>query len=1414
MTTPLQQPTTIPVAFGNGLLRASPIIVLLTIVFWVLGRTSAPSLKIDGKSPHGMVSLQLSDSAKTAKAIVSTWQSQTVSGNDSPNGETLIDVAVKNLKNDDFDIRVYLVSLALALCCAHWRLDSTRSNAWILDAVSLLCGLSLVAAAASDCGFENPGLGAFLNHPDTITEEAVAKVRFAAQIKFSLLSLVVAWLTTSIFAIIRRTVIERSQDAERGHRRFSELYRAEQVVRRDPTPPSVAAMGDEPWIQDQPEELVGLALSGGGIRSSTFNLGLLQGLHFLKLLPMFDYLSTVSGGGYIGSWWSAWRKRFADKNPTESRADLKVFPTKRPDQPEPDEVRHLREFSNFLAPRWGLFETEMWIALIAVMFGLGPTLLTGVVVLAIAQMCWLVTTTHLSLPNTFWVLPFVVVAPLAAVLFFAEEAWRKNRKSDQSKTPSTTYFGTAGFALILSCLISFYGPRWVESSDFWMHPHGVSQVSTAGTWASWLQHLGIETSLSRSKEPIPNTTTLTGEFKFAVGGNATEGNATAASGTTTINANLSPSPQKLSWHFSARLFEVPAIWLVVGLAISVLRVWVGSSLPRECAAKHSPAVDRVLLRLLALGVVFVAAGLLWELGVVLYRGGHLGKASIGAAGSGGLFALMRNWLAQLQSNQQKDTKWDALKPYVPQLLAYVTVALMYALVVAAVMTFLKDSPSNWMFAWFVCWLCIAFALHLDPSEFGLHKLYRDRLTRAFLGASHPNAFDTETNSFVARKNRYTDVRQNDDLPLTDLKSVKAPLHLVCCTANHLSGDQLSTLSRGARSAVLSCCGLSIGDRWAERPEISLGDAVTASAAAFNSLMGGVSIKLGPAVGFLMSVLNLRLGIWVASPGSAKPQPRWFRGLLFLHEMFGLSDSSDQSKSHVHLSDAGQFENMALYELIRRHCRYIIVSDCGADPYSTFEDFGNAVRRIREDFGVDIDIDLDPLRPGSDGKSKQHVAVGTIRFDPNGKDFDVGVLIFFKPALTGDESSDVTNYRALNPAFPHESTGDQFYDEAQWESYRRLGAHSVMAALGFMEGNNTVNSTQGSSAAAKRIQSVFNEARNKWYPTPPDFDRTLVEINGRFVALEQRLAEKAPAWFVKELCPELEPIATKRAQADLVAPANPGDRLTEEREAIHLLVQMIQLIEDVWLVADLGRNFNHPKMLGWMNAFGRWTHTKTFRIWWPYLGPLYTPGMRAFAKEHFQLGNSADQNKIESGNSADPNEDFFAPYEVSAAIYGTPDNDVVREVVNRATIDGKFASDHAPNSAAQKFEYVVFRILSKDVELQGQQKIDLPFAVLRYVDDNQLDIRWNDADFLIAHGMWGTGLGTEALREWLRFDGVNRKSCVVTVDLTRTPGTGYGKNDEGHRRERNDVLNFYKRLGFVQDNDNDVGMVQLVRKRSP
>lgn len=114
-------------------------------------------------------------------------------------------------------------------------------------------------------------------------------------------------------------------------------------------------------------DLLGLALSGGGIRSATFNLGILQGFAHLGLLRRFDYLSTVSGGGYIGAWLVAWIKREGD--PLEVEQQLKPNREKQAEarrllakdmvvEEEPEPIYHLRSFSNYLSPRLGLFSID------------------------------------------------------------------------------------------------------------------------------------------------------------------------------------------------------------------------------------------------------------------------------------------------------------------------------------------------------------------------------------------------------------------------------------------------------------------------------------------------------------------------------------------------------------------------------------------------------------------------------------------------------------------------------------------------------------------------------------------------------------------------------------------------------------------------------------------------------------------------------------------------------------------------------------------------------------------------------------------------------------------------------------------------------------------------------------------------
>ena len=107
------------------------------------------------------------------------------------------------------------------------------------------------------------------------------------------------------------------------------------------------------------EKRAALCISGGGIRSATFGLGVLQGLARCSLLHKFHYLSTVAGGGHIGGWLTAWAHR-ADGGLTSVIARLAHPHSDARPNAEPAEIQNLRNYSNYLSPHFGFFSTDMW----------------------------------------------------------------------------------------------------------------------------------------------------------------------------------------------------------------------------------------------------------------------------------------------------------------------------------------------------------------------------------------------------------------------------------------------------------------------------------------------------------------------------------------------------------------------------------------------------------------------------------------------------------------------------------------------------------------------------------------------------------------------------------------------------------------------------------------------------------------------------------------------------------------------------------------------------------------------------------------------------------------------------------------------------------------------------------------------
>jgi len=219
--------------------------------------------------------------------------------------------------------------------------------------------------------------------------------------------------------------------------------------------------------------------------------------------------------------------------------------------------------------------------------------------------------------------------------------------------------------------------------------------------------------------------------------------------------------------------------------------------------------------------------------------------------------------------------------------------------------------------------------------------------------------------------------------------------------------------------------------------ISLGTAMAISGAAVSPNQG---YNTSPLLCFLMMLFNVRLGWWLGNPKTKQFRHSGPRPALWpaLKELTGLTtDSGDW----IYLSDGGHFDNLGLYEMIRRRCRCIVICDAGCDLQPNFEDLANAVRKVYIDFGVRIEFDSLDIKPRQPPPaSGARCAIATIRYPKSQR---TGWLPYLKPAYQGtDERADIRGYAIAHQDFPHESTTDQWFSESQLESYRALGDHTV------------------------------------------------------------------------------------------------------------------------------------------------------------------------------------------------------------------------------------------------------------------------------------------------------------------------------------------------------------------------------------
>jgi hypothetical protein len=337
----------------------------------------------------------------------------------------------------------------------------------------------------------------------------------------------------------------------------------------------------------------------------------------------------------------------------------------------------------------------------------------------------------------------------------------------------------------------------------------------------------------------------------------------------------------------------------------------------------------------------------------------------------------------------------------------------------------------------------ATAYFVGVNTFSLHGMYGNRLVRAYLGAPRRQA---------RRQHWFTGFDEEDNIRMHEVQPRRL-FHVVNLALNLVrpSGKRLEWQQRKAASFTVSplhsgapILGYRKSEHYSSRQGISLGRAMTISGAAAAPNMGYHS---SAPVAFVMTLFNARLGWWLPNPAAAgrkvwsKSEPTSSLQPL-VWEACGLTD---ETRPYVYLSDGGHFDNLGLYEMVRRRCRRILVVDSSADPSYAYDDLQATLRKIRVDLGVDIE-----LPEGAPHRSMRYT-VGRIAYHASGLGDD-GVLLYLKPVLRGDEPLDVRHYAALSRArdgasvFPHQTTADQFFDESQFESYRMLGLYTALAVM--------------------------------------------------------------------------------------------------------------------------------------------------------------------------------------------------------------------------------------------------------------------------------------------------------------------------------------------------------------------------------
>lgn len=933
---------------------------------------------------------------------------------------------------------------------------------------------------------------------------------------------------------------------------------------RDRPTNDIAGLRDKLWGSGEKsrEVLSALCLSGGGIRSATFNLGILQGLARHGLLERFHYLSTVSGGGFIGGWLTAWlhREGTAEVMRGLGKADAGNKPDKgdaanelgnsgawlKPFAPEAKPINHLRSYSNFLSPRPGLFSLDTWTLIASVSRNLLLIWLIFVpwlVFMLLAPRLWVSIILYISRQQ---VLPYQYATPVSlwvgiitAWLSFGYMCLRLPlvELRDQKHAPKSRGDAAAEGDLevprdrfLLRCLL----PMVISAmclTIYW------AQVRTQGGMLDWEVFVFVTevsalvpwcvaaTLIIKNNRSVVRTSLI----RRLVGATALIAAAQFITGLLfwygIDNLPTKPSGDGHKFLFYAT-FGVPLVLLIDGLGGTLIAGFTSryaDDNDQEWWARAGGWLLRAALVWVAVHLIVIYGPLLFSDPGRLLDNRFASEKTVQYVGSlvgviSGVITLYGSFSARTAAHEREGNagRTGGLMSWLTNLVApifcaFVFIAIAFAtdyllpklVSLTGLLTSWWTSPTEWQTAstteshidhlkfvvetplhhlvaaavLVAVFGCLMSRL-INSNRFSLHAMWRNRIVRAYRGASHTKR---DPNSF-------TDFDSSDNIHLHELRKrdTRHPrplLHVINIALNLTGGAKLQWQERKAESFTatpLHCGSYWLGYRdsqhYGGEHGLSLGTAVAVSGAFVSPNMG--YMMSSPVVRFLMTLFNVRFGWWLGNPGAAGESTnrfeRWWerqwrrigwreqrpfqRAAPYLSALPIIQEAAGRTNDHspyVYLSDGGHFDNLGLYEMVLRRARFVVVSDASTDPDYAFQSLAASIRQIRVDFGIPVEFDDFSISGPAQDFAGKHCAVGRIRYScidrrtndrtDDDDNYD-GILIYIKPSLIGAEPRDVVNYSQGSRKFPQEVITDQWFSEAQFESYRALGSYIVNAIL--------------------------------------------------------------------------------------------------------------------------------------------------------------------------------------------------------------------------------------------------------------------------------------------------------------------------------------------------------------------------------